>query len=208
MMMDVVLFYENNPILEPILDEYDDDDYDWDAPGSFLIEELQMGKLDVTAFKRNLGLGKNSRCKKPLSQLDEEEDTNCYNYFGSNLPKILIFVVAFVDDMCLKIIYFGIWTQGGSWFGANHFHYLGYKFRTNLGEFLCFSRFRTYTGIGFRIISYTRYGLTFIMGILNFYFHVLVLLYDILCDFAYQNICEYICEFRLGLQSMVLKLSC
>ncbi|AQL00750.1 hypothetical protein ZEAMMB73_Zm00001d044738 [Zea mays] len=58
----------------PILDEYDDDDYDWDAPGSFLIEELQMGKLDVTAFKRNLGLGKNSRCKKPLSQLDEEEE--------------------------------------------------------------------------------------------------------------------------------------
>lgn len=49
-MMDVVLFDENNPILEwfsnsrsesrPILDEYDDDNDDWDAPGSFLIEEL------------------------------------------------------------------------------------------------------------------------------------------------------------------------
>jgi hypothetical protein len=84
MMMDVVLFDENNPILEwfinsrsesrPILDEYDDDNDDWDAPSSFLIEELQMSKSDVTAFKRNLGFGKNSIGKKPMSQLDEEEE--------------------------------------------------------------------------------------------------------------------------------------
>jgi hypothetical protein len=83
-MMDVVLFDENNPILEwfsnsrsesrPILDEYDDDNDDWDAPDSFLIEELQMSKSDVAAFKRNLGFGKNSRGKKPMSQLDEEEE--------------------------------------------------------------------------------------------------------------------------------------
>ncbi|ONM55003.1 hypothetical protein ZEAMMB73_Zm00001d020491 [Zea mays] len=84
MMMDVVLFDENNPILDwfnnsrsesrPILDEYDDDNDDWDAPSSFLIEELQMSKSDVTAFKRNLGFGKNSIGKKPMSQLDEEEE--------------------------------------------------------------------------------------------------------------------------------------
>ncbi|ONM00172.1 hypothetical protein ZEAMMB73_Zm00001d030105 [Zea mays] len=83
-MMDVVLFDENNPILEwfsnsrsesrPLLDEYDDDNDDWDAPGSFLIEELQMSKSDVAAFKRNLGFDKNSRGKKPMSQLDEEEE--------------------------------------------------------------------------------------------------------------------------------------
>ncbi|PWZ38628.1 hypothetical protein Zm00014a_013222 [Zea mays] len=83
-MMDVVLFDENNPILEwfsnsrsesrPILDEYDDNNDDWDAPVSFLIEELQMSKSDVAAFKRNLGFGKNSRGKKPMSQLDEEEE--------------------------------------------------------------------------------------------------------------------------------------
>ncbi|ONM18120.1 hypothetical protein ZEAMMB73_Zm00001d003995 [Zea mays] len=83
MMMNVVLFDENNPILEwfsnsrsksrPILNKYDDDE-DWDAPGSFLIEELQMSKSDVATFKRNLGLGKNSRGKKLMSQLDEEEE--------------------------------------------------------------------------------------------------------------------------------------
>jgi hypothetical protein len=32
-----------------------------------------MSKSDVVAFKRNLGFGKNSRGKKPMSQLDEEE---------------------------------------------------------------------------------------------------------------------------------------
>ncbi|PWZ09673.1 hypothetical protein Zm00014a_025252 [Zea mays] len=58
----------------PILDEYDDDNDDWDAPGSFLIEELQMSKSDVVAFKRNLGFDKNSIGKKPMSQLDEEEE--------------------------------------------------------------------------------------------------------------------------------------
>jgi hypothetical protein len=51
----------------PILDEYVDDNDDWDAPDSFLIEELQMSKSDVAAFKRNLGFGKNSRGKEPMS---------------------------------------------------------------------------------------------------------------------------------------------
>ena len=40
----------------------------------FLIEELQMSKSNVAAFKRNLGFDKNSRGKKPMSQLDEEEE--------------------------------------------------------------------------------------------------------------------------------------
>ncbi|PWZ41577.1 hypothetical protein Zm00014a_002876 [Zea mays] len=33
-----------------------------------------MSKSDVATFKRNLGLGKNSRGKKLMSQLDEEEE--------------------------------------------------------------------------------------------------------------------------------------
>jgi hypothetical protein len=33
-----------------------------------------MSKSYVAAFKRDLGLGKNSRGKKPMSQLDEEEE--------------------------------------------------------------------------------------------------------------------------------------
>ncbi|WVZ97039.1 hypothetical protein U9M48_042604 [Paspalum notatum var. saurae] len=83
MMMDVALFDENNPIMDwfcnsrsesrPILDEYDDDDDDWTAPGSFLIEKLQMNETDVAAFKRELCFGRNGREKKRKRQLEEEE---------------------------------------------------------------------------------------------------------------------------------------
>jgi hypothetical protein len=50
-MMDVVLFYENNPILEwfsnsrsesrPILDGNDDDNNYWDAPGNFSLKNCK-----------------------------------------------------------------------------------------------------------------------------------------------------------------------
>ena len=83
LMMDVALFDEGNPIMEwlsnsrsestPILDEYDEDDDDWTAPGSFLIEELQMNETDVAAFKRELCFGRNGTEKKRKRQLEEEE---------------------------------------------------------------------------------------------------------------------------------------
>jgi hypothetical protein len=42
----------------PILDEYDDDDLDWNTPSSFVIESLKMDIEEVAAFKRKLCLGK------------------------------------------------------------------------------------------------------------------------------------------------------
>ncbi|WVZ53635.1 hypothetical protein U9M48_004548 [Paspalum notatum var. saurae] len=73
MMMDLALFDENNPIMDwfsnsraestPILDEYDDDDDDWTAPGGFLISELGMNDSEMSAFKRDLQFGKNKKRK-------------------------------------------------------------------------------------------------------------------------------------------------
>jgi hypothetical protein len=74
MMMDVALYDEQNPIMDwlnnsmsdstPILDEYDDDDLDWNTTSSFLIESLEMDIEEVAAFKRKLCLGKNGSKKK------------------------------------------------------------------------------------------------------------------------------------------------
>jgi hypothetical protein len=68
MMMDVALYDEQNPIMDwlnnsmsdstPILDEYNDDDLDWNTPSSFVIESLEMDIEEVAAFKRKLCLGK------------------------------------------------------------------------------------------------------------------------------------------------------
>ncbi|CAN6353633.1 unnamed protein product [Urochloa humidicola] len=85
MMMDVALFDENNPIMDwlsnsmsestPVLDEYDESDDEWTAPGTFLISELQMQPGEVLAFKRKLCFGKNGGNKKvKLAGLYEDEE--------------------------------------------------------------------------------------------------------------------------------------
>ena len=54
------------------LDEFDDDDYDWTAPGTFLIEELQMQREEVAAFKRKLCFGRKGGKKRKAGSDDEE----------------------------------------------------------------------------------------------------------------------------------------
>ncbi|TVU16999.1 hypothetical protein EJB05_33005, partial [Eragrostis curvula] len=83
-MMDVALYDEGNPIMEwlsnsmsgstPTLDEYDDEEEDWTAPDSFLIEELEMEVEEVAAFKRKLNFGKKDSKKRKMRQLDDDEE--------------------------------------------------------------------------------------------------------------------------------------
>ncbi|CAM0152396.1 unnamed protein product [Urochloa decumbens] len=91
MMMDVALFDEDNPIMDwlsnsmtesrPILDEYDDSDDEWTAPGGFLISELGMEPKEVLAFKRKLCFGRKDGTKKgKVGGLDEEDECFADDY--------------------------------------------------------------------------------------------------------------------------------
>ncbi|TVU40017.1 hypothetical protein EJB05_13462, partial [Eragrostis curvula] len=93
MMMDVALYDEGNPIMEwlsnsmsgstPTLDEYDYDEEDWTAPGSFRIEELEMEVEEVAAFKRKLNFGKKGSKKRKMRQLDDDEEEGFLDDFES-----------------------------------------------------------------------------------------------------------------------------
>jgi hypothetical protein len=74
MLVDVALYDDQNPIIDwlnnsmsdyaPTQDEYDDSDLDWSTPSRFVTESLQMGIKEVSAFKKELYMGKKVVKKK------------------------------------------------------------------------------------------------------------------------------------------------
>jgi hypothetical protein len=93
-MMDIALYDESNPIMEwlcnsmsgsmPTLDEFDEDDDDWTAPGTFLIEELQMQPKEVAAFKRKLCFDRKNGKKRKAGSDDEEGFVDDYESDSSS----------------------------------------------------------------------------------------------------------------------------
>ncbi|KAG8056819.1 hypothetical protein GUJ93_ZPchr0002g24406 [Zizania palustris] len=96
MMMNVAFFDEDNPIMEwlsnsrsesrPILDEYDDDD-DWNTPGGFLIDELQMEAEEVIVFKRKHQFGTKDANKKGKVRLEEDDLLEEDDYIGGETEE-------------------------------------------------------------------------------------------------------------------------